>query len=44
MSIDRRFGLDAVGLVAYPDPHAGAVEGLHASVNLTVVELLEDVL
>jgi hypothetical protein len=42
--IDRRFGLDAVGLVAYPDPHASVKERLHASVDLAVVELLEDVL
>src|SRR5271170_4956247 len=28
--IDRRFGLGAVGRVAYPDPHAGGgVEDLH---------------
>jgi hypothetical protein len=42
--IDRRFGLDAVHFVAYPDSHASVVEGLHASVDLAVVELLEDVL
>jgi hypothetical protein len=36
--------LDAVHFVAYPDSHAGVVEGLHASVDLAVVELLEDVL
>jgi hypothetical protein len=39
---DRRFGLNAVGLVAYPDPHAGIVEGLHSGVYLAVVELLQD--
>jgi hypothetical protein len=42
--IDRRFGLDAVDLVAYPDPHAGVIERLHASVDLAVVELLQDAL
>jgi hypothetical protein len=41
-SYDRRFGLNAVGLVAYPDPHAGIVEGLHSGVYLAVVELLQD--
>jgi hypothetical protein len=39
-SIDRRFGLDAVGLVADPDPHASVKERLHASVDLAVVKLL----
>jgi hypothetical protein len=34
--------LDAVNLVAYPDPHAGIVKGLHPSINLAVVELLQD--
>jgi hypothetical protein len=42
--IDCRFGLDAVGLVAYPDSHAGVVEGLHTRVNLAIVELLQDAL
>jgi hypothetical protein len=42
--IDRRFGLDAVGLVAYPDSHASVVEGLQPGVDLAVVELLENVL
>jgi hypothetical protein len=42
--IDRRFGLDAVGLVAYPDSHAGIVEGLHPGVDLAVVELLQNAL
>jgi hypothetical protein len=42
--VDRRFGLDAVGLVAYPDSHAGVVEGLHTGVDLAVVELLQDAL
>jgi hypothetical protein len=43
-SIDRRFGLDAVGLVADPDPHASVKERLHPSVDLAVVELLQDAL
>jgi hypothetical protein len=34
--------LNAVGLVAYPDPHAGIAEGLHSGVYLAVVELLQD--
>jgi hypothetical protein len=42
--IDRRFGLDAVALVADPDPHAGVVEGLHPGVDLAVVELLQNLL
>jgi len=41
---DRRFGLDAVHLVADPDPHAGIVEGLHPGVDLAIVELLQDAL
>jgi hypothetical protein len=36
--------LDAVGLVAYPDSHAGVIEGLNPGVDLAVVELLEDAL
>jgi hypothetical protein len=36
--------LDAVGLVAYPDSHAGVIEGLNPGVDLPVVELLEDAL
>jgi hypothetical protein len=40
--IDRRFGLDAVALVAYPDSPAGVVEGLHSGIDLAVVELLKD--
>jgi hypothetical protein len=42
-SIDRRFGLDAVGLVADPDPHASVKERLHASVDLAVVKFLQNV-
>jgi hypothetical protein len=36
--------LDAVHFVAYPDAHAGVVEGLHPGVNLAVAELLQDAL
>jgi hypothetical protein len=32
--------LDAGGFVAYPDPHAGIVKGLHP--QLAVVKLLQD--
>jgi hypothetical protein len=35
--------LDAIGLVAYPDPHASVKERLHASVDLAVVKLLKNV-
>ena len=42
--IERRFGLDAVPLVAYPDSHAGVEEGLHSGIDLAVVELLKDAL
>jgi hypothetical protein len=42
--VDRSFGLDAVGLVVYPDLHSGIVEGLHPGVNLAIVELVQDVL
>ena len=42
--INSRLGLDAVGLVAYPDSHAGVVEGLHPGINLAVVELFQDAL
>ena len=42
--IDRGLGEDAVALVAYPDPHAGIVEGLHSGIDLAVVELLQGVL
>jgi hypothetical protein len=36
--------LDAVGLVAYPDSHAGIVEGLHPGIDFAVVELVQDML
>jgi hypothetical protein len=33
-----------IGLVGYPDSHAGVVERLHTGINLAVVELLQDAL
>jgi hypothetical protein len=37
-------GSDAVHFVAYPDPHASVKERLHPSVDLAVVEGLQDAL
>ena len=42
--INRGLGVDTIALVAYSDPHAGIVEGLHAGIDLAVMELLEDLL